>query len=173
MKNNHKFTLFLLGALGLSLVLCSCTSQPEPSQSMILKAFLKQDVPSIHVHQLHLNPKHYLILDAREEVEFTISHLPHAFHFGFEKPNFDLLNGIRKDQPIAVYCSVGVRSEKITRKLREMGFTGAVNVEGSLFEWINQNYTLVDTTGQTTYNVHAYNAFWGRWIKNEQYQKIY
>jgi rhodanese-related sulfurtransferase len=174
-KDLKKFNVkyWLLGLYTLWTGLSACSNQTERSNSKILNALLKKDVPSINVHQLYLNPHYYLVLDAREEVEFNVSHLPGALLLGFENPNFAQLEGVKKNQPIAIYCSVGVRSEKITRKLREMGFQGVVNVEGSLFEWINQGYSIVDSTGQKTLNVHAYNPFWGRWIKNNQYLKIY
>lgn len=47
-----------------------------------------------------------LILDARSEVEYALSHLKQAKRIDPYHPNLDALCEL-KDKPIVVYCSVG------------------------------------------------------------------
>ncbi len=66
-----------------------------------------------------------------------------------------------KNATYVVYCSVGVRSEKIGKKLMDLGYTDVKNLSGGMFKWINEGYDVVDSAGRTTQKVHAYNRFWG------------
>jgi len=110
-----------------------------------------------------------VILDAREKEEYEISHLKGAFHIGFK--NFNLLaldklteNSLNElDQQIIVYCSIGVRSEIIGKKLMSHGYTNVYNLYGGLFEWVNKGGDIYKK-GQTTQKVHAYSKKWGRYL---------
>ena len=39
---------------------------------------------------------------------------------------------------IIVYCSIGVRSEDIGEKLKELGYTKILNLYGGIFDWKNK-----------------------------------
>lgn len=62
-----------------------------------------------------------VILDAREPQEFNVSHIVSAKNIGFN--NFSSeekqLQRLKKNAPIIVYCSVGIRSEQIGEKLKK------------------------------------------------------
>jgi len=63
-----------------------------------------------------------------------------------------------------VYCSVGYRSERIGEKLLDKGFTNVYNLYGGIFDWINNDYPLVDIADQPIQKVHGYNEDWSKWV---------
>lgn len=101
-----------------------------------------------------------LLLDARTEAEFEVSHLAGARHFPEETPPAELLETAGADQPVVVYCSVGYRSSAVARRLREAGFTEVYNLEGSIFKWANEGRP-VYRQEQTVQEVHPYDSLWG------------
>ena len=109
--------------------------------------------------------KQVTILDTREAKEFQTSHLPKAFHLGYD--NFSLENSVKlfkKDEVIICYCSVGYRSQKIAEKLLNAGYKKVYNLYGGIFNWVNLGYEIVDAKGEKTNRVHAYNKDWGKWL---------
>ncbi|NBP69657.1 MAG: rhodanese-like domain-containing protein, partial [Cytophagia bacterium] len=99
--------------------------------------------------------------------------LENALLVGYEDFNIENVKDLDKKTPIVVYCSVGYRSEKVTEKLKQAGFTNVSNLYGGIFEWINQGYKVVDSNEKETNNVHAYNKTWGIWLSkgNKVYDK--
>jgi len=95
-----------------------------------------------------------ILLDARRDEEFAVSHLPQAHHTRTVESVMAL--GLPPDAPMVVYCSVGYRSARLVEKLRAAGFTQAVNLEGSMFQWANEGRAI-----QPTQAVHPYNWLWG------------
>ena len=67
-----------------------------------------------------------------------------------------------------VYCSVGVRSAGVARRLRAAGFAEVENLEGSVFRWANEGRPLVAAGGAATDVVHPYDAAWGRLLRPER-----
>ena len=51
------------------------------------------------------------------------SHLPNTRFVGYNNFTLSSLTGIAKDKPLVIYCSIGKRSENITRKLKKAGYT--------------------------------------------------
>ena len=86
----------------------------------LLQKYNDQTVPYISVQELKKDAHSYLILDTRKKKEFEISHIPNAI-WGSEK--VDLKNPAfakaKKNQPIVVYCSVGIRSEDYGEHLKK------------------------------------------------------
>ncbi len=114
-----------------------------------------------------------LVLDARERSEYDVSHLPNAVFIGYNSFEKKALDTIQKDRTIVVYCSIGYRSEKIGEKLKKMGYTKVFNLYGSIFEWLNQGYLVVDKNGQPTNKVHTYNKAWSRWVEDGKAEKVW
>lgn len=137
----------------------------------LLKSMLKQDVPLITVSELAKMPQKPLLLDARERHEYAVSHIPGAQWIGYETFNLTSLKNIPKNTPLVVYCSIGVRSEKIGRELKAAGFTQVQNLYGSIFEWVNQGHPVESAPGKPTQRVHAYNRMWGVWLQKGK--KVY
>lgn len=140
------------------------------SYNLLLKKLLKHDVPEISVDSLNKIKDNVFLLDAREIAEFNVSHLGNAKFVGYKNFNIDSLQNTDKNQSIVVYCSVGYRSEKITEKLINAGFTNVQNLYGGIFEWKNKKLDVYDNNGITN-NIHPYNNTWGLWLKNGK--KVY
>jgi rhodanese-related sulfurtransferase len=114
-----------------------------------------------------------VVLDARERSEYDVSHLPNAVFIGYNSFEKKALDTIQKDRTIVVYCSIGYRSEKMGEKLTKLGYTKVFNLYGSIFEWLNQGYPVVDKNGQPTKKVHTYNKAWSRWVEEGKAEKIW
>lgn len=135
---------------------------------------LKKDVPLITVPQLAnelKKPNQLVLLDAREKKEFEVSHLKSARWVGFETFTLDAIKQLPKDTPIVIYCSIGVRSEKVGEKLKSAGYQNVRNLYGSIFEWVNQGNTVYDLAEKPTPKVHAYDKKWGIWLTKGE--KVY
>ena len=138
---------------------------------LLLRNMIKKTIPTISVAELKPKVNKVMLLDARETKEYEVSHLKNARNVGFE--NFDLkqVSDLPKDAEIVVYCSIGVRSEKIGEKLKAAGFTNVKNLYGSIFEWVNQGNTVYDSNGKPTLKVHTYSKSWGMWLNKGE--KVY
>jgi rhodanese-related sulfurtransferase len=137
---------------------------------MMVDALISESVPVVSCSELKQMPQ-AIRLDARERKEFDVSHLPNARWIGHSDFDLKRIADLPKTTPIVVYCSVGVRSEKVGEKLKAAGYTNVQNLYGSIFEWVNQGNPVVDSTGKPTQRVHAYSRTWGIWLKRGE--KIY
>jgi rhodanese-related sulfurtransferase len=131
----------------------------------MIQSTITNSTPQISVKQLAVNLNKYVILDAREPKEYTVSHLSNAVNIGYDKIDFSAIKNVAKEQAIVVYCSIGYRSEKVSEKLIAMGFKQVYNLYGGIFEWKNQGKKVVNSSGETN-EVHAYSKVWGVWLKN-------
>ncbi len=135
---------------------------------LFLKSLYKNTVPIVKPMGL---AKESIFLDSRSKEEFEVSHIPDAKWVGFKEFNKELVEGFDKNSEIVVYCSVGVRSEKIGEKLKKMGFTNVKNLYGGIFEYVNLGGELVDREEKRTLNVHTYSRVWSIWLQKGN--KIY
>ncbi|HMQ08209.1 MAG TPA: rhodanese-like domain-containing protein [Saprospiraceae bacterium] len=138
--------------------------------------YLSGNVQYIYVEELKLLTKsseELIILDAREEKEYAISHIENALLIGYNPWDKNLMNSLEKNKTIVIYCSIGYRSEKIGEKLLKAGFTDVRNLYGSIFAWVNAGNPVYDQHGQITPFIHGYNKSWSKWISNPKYQKIW
>lgn len=129
---------------------------------------IAQTVPIITVDSLKNNLDSFIILDAREEQEYNVSHLNKAVFVGYEK--FNLVKTIKQistGKPIVVYCSIGYRSEKIAEKLQKKGFK-VYNLYGGIFHWKDEGNPVFNTSSKRTEQVHAYDKDWGKWLLNAE-----
>jgi rhodanese-related sulfurtransferase len=117
-------------------------------------------IPTIRASEI---PDHAVLLDAREQQEFVVSHIHSARWVGYEHFSVSTCADIPKDTKIVVYCSVGYRSAKVAEQLKEAGYTNVYNLWGGIFNWTNNGYPLEDAKGPTT-RIHPYNPSWGRWL---------
>ncbi len=141
------------------------------SFDVLLKTMLKNTVTKISVKELMPKIDQVVLLDAREPQEYEVSHLKNAKFVGFNQFNISILQYLPKNSEIVVYCSIGVRSEKIGEKLKAAGFTNVKNLYGSIFEWVNQGNQVFDTQNRPTKKVHAFNKKWGVWLNKGE--KVY
>jgi rhodanese-related sulfurtransferase len=130
---------------------------------LFLSTLLSHRVPEVSVERL--DKMHFHILDARSYREFEVSHIPGATWVGYEEFSLDRLAGIDNQAPVAVYCSVGYRSERVAEQLQRQGYANVVNVYGGIFEWVNTKRPVVTDDGAETDEIHGYSKFWGFWLK--------
>jgi rhodanese-related sulfurtransferase len=131
----------------------------------VLQRYNKNTVPYITVNELK-NRKGIVLLDAREQKEYDVSHLEKAIYVGHTKFNSKSFEKQfpNKQSKIVVYCSLGVRSEQIGEKLINLGYTNVENLYGGIFEWKNQDNLVVDNNNETTESVHAFSKEWGKYL---------
>lgn len=132
----------------------------------VIEKYNSNAVPYISVNELKKNYTSFVILDAREQEEFDISHLKNAISIGFENFNFINLSNILTDNHIkvVVYCSIGVRSEIIGKQLIQHGFTNIYNLYGGIFEWKNSGQIVYDNNNKPTENIHTYSKQWRKYL---------
>ncbi|MBD2461297.1 rhodanese-like domain-containing protein [Oscillatoria sp. FACHB-1407] len=115
-----------------------------------------------------------LLLDARTPEEFEVSHLPNAHRVERSMLTDPDQLPLAEDTTgaIVVYCSVGYRSAQFAQALQTLGYQNVFNLEGSLFEWVNQGYPVyhITTDGMEheTQAVHPYNATWGLLLEGKE-----
>lgn len=152
---------------GLLVIMSSFLQAPAQVQSsaynLTLKTLLSHSVPEVSVLQVK-GMKNVQLLDAREWNEYQVSHIENAKYVGYDHFQLETLKSIDKKQKIVVYCSVGYRSEKISEKLKQAGFTDVSTLYGGIFEWVNQSNPVVDSKGKTTESIHAYSKTWSVWL---------
>ena len=155
--------------------LFSCNSSESQVKNstyrLLLKTMYKKTVPLLSVQDLAKNKDKYVLLDAREIAEYEVSHIENAVFVGYDDFKAKRVSEIDRKQPVLVYCSVGYRSERIGEKLQKMGFEEVYNLNGGIFEWLNQDKKVVDKQEQKTQKVHAFSKTWGIWV--EKGEKVY
>ncbi|MCL7764351.1 rhodanese-like domain-containing protein [Polaribacter sp. Z014] len=146
-------------------LLITSTLSAQKKLDKLLNKFNKNNVPYISVDTLAT--RNAILLDAREEKEYKVSHLKNAILVGFNHFNIHkTLEKLPEDKSakIVVYCSLGIRSEIIAHQLIEKGYTNVFNLYGGIFEWKNNNYQVLDTLGNTTEKIHTFNKKWSKWL---------
>jgi rhodanese-related sulfurtransferase len=111
------------------------------------------------------NKEPVVLIDVREEKEFAVSRLQGAVHIT------RVTEVVRRYRSypgtVVVYCSVGYRSGAMVEQLTEAGMKRVFNLKGSIFEWANRGYPVVNQRGMTPY-VHPYDRHWGQ-LLNKKY----
>ncbi|MCC5614030.1 rhodanese-like domain-containing protein [Nostoc sp. CHAB 5836] len=105
-----------------------------------------------------------LLLDARSQAEYGVSHIETAVRIDRLTPDLATLSTISKDRPIVVYCAVGYRSAKLAQQLNEAGMKCIYNLSGGIFQWANEGRPIFQDKHPTQL-VHPYNAIWGKLLK--------
>lgn len=142
------------------------TSLAQDSLSQLLKRYNTKNIPYISVQELAMPKTNYKILDARELNEYQVSHLNNAIFVGYKDFKIEtVLNEIpNKKDTIVVYCSLGIRSEAISKKLKDEGYISVYNLYGGIFEWKNNDFPVYNRNNIETDSVHAFSKMWGKWL---------
>ena len=112
-----------------------------------------------------LQTKEVVLLDTRTPEEYAVSHLPTARFVNYDTFRPAELSDISPDTEVVVYCAEGYRSERVGEALQQAGYQRVHNLYGGIFEWKNQQHTVVNPRGQPTDSVHTYNRRWSKWLK--------
>ena len=129
------------------LFLMATSSIAQKNVEELLEAYNTRSVPYMSVEELR-------------------SHIKSAINVGYNDYTSEekQLQNLNKNIPVVVYCSVGIRSEKIGEKLKKAGFTKVKNLYGGIFEWKNKGYPVFDSAGKETENVHAFSKHWSQYL---------
>lgn len=143
------------------------TLQGQLELHQLIQNLNRETIPYISVSSVKQAKEKIILLDARELEEFEVSHLSNAIHVGYN--NFNLQKTIQelpqnKNTKIVVYCSLGMRSEKVAEQLEKVGYLNIFNLYGGIFEWKNHGNIVVDKNNKITEKVHAFNRKWGKWL---------
>lgn len=128
-------------------------------------------IPAADVARLAAE-KSAMIFDVRTPEEYAVSHLDGAILVdpAIDAASFLSQHGAAaKNKDIVFYCSVGVRSSKLTERvadgLKVAGARSVGEMKGGIFAWAGDTRPLVDAKGATD-KVHGYDASWGRLVKD-------
>ncbi len=113
----------------------------------------------------HLAATDAVVFDVREADEFALGHLPGAIRVDpeisaeeFYRAYGDQLAG----KPVVFYCSVGVRSSQLAKRLASdpspHGPAAVYNLRGGAFRWVAEGRTLV--AGSAPGQLHPYDSDW-------------
>ncbi len=85
---------------------------------------------------IRLAAEGYRVLDVREPAEWNEGHIPTATLL----PLADVAEQVEtviseKDARIVVHCAAGVRSARAVARMQALGYTNAVSMRGSIFDW--------------------------------------
>jgi rhodanese-related sulfurtransferase len=107
-----------------------------------------------------------VVLDARTEDEYAVSHLEGAVRVDPYKPSLRPLRGFSKDTAIVLYSSVGYRGARVANFLARQGYSRVYNLEGGQFRWANEGRP-VFRQDRPTADVHPYNPTWGLLLESQ------
>ncbi|MGH7526634.1 MAG: rhodanese-like domain-containing protein [Gemmatimonadales bacterium] len=107
-----------------------------------------------------------VVLDARTQVEYAVSHLGDAVRIDPYRPLLRPLRGFSKDTAIVVYGSAGYRGGRVADWLRRQGYSNVFNLSGGIFQWANVDRPLSRNNGPTT-EVHPYDPKWGLLLESK------
>ena len=130
-----------------------------------LHSLLSFTAPIISVEELKKGYDEYIVLDTRAKKEYEVSHLPGAIFVDYSSFDYEKIASLVSGKNVVVYCSVGYRSEKVVAKMKAQVATEVYNLFGSIFEWKNKGFEVVDSNQQPTDKVHTYNKSWGKWLE--------
>ena len=152
--------------LFLFISLFAAQSIAQDTLDELLKKHNKNSVPYITVQELAMPKTDAIILDAREPKEYKVSHIKNATLVGYDFFDIKTVTNqyTNKDKKIVVYCSLGIRSEIIAKKLKDEGYTNVLNLYGGIFEWKNNDFTVVDSEDNETEQIHTFNEAWSKWL---------
>ncbi|SHG64087.1 rhodanese-like domain-containing protein [Winogradskyella jejuensis] len=149
------------------LVLISTLGFSQESLPELLKQYNDKGVPYISIQELAMPKTEAILLDAREPKEYEVSHIKEAISVGYDFFDLKTVTDKIKDknQPIVVYCSLGIRSETIGEKLKAAGYTNVKNLYGGIFEWKNNDFEVYNSKNIPTDSIHTFSEEWSKWLK--------
>jgi rhodanese-related sulfurtransferase len=131
----------------------------------VLEKLNAKSVPYMKVNELQAK-NNFILLDARETKEFNVSHIKGSIHVGYDYFDSKKVTALLKDKnaTIIVYCSIGVRSEKIGERLLKLGYKNVFNLYGGIFEWKHQGGKVVNNQNVETDEIHTFNKEWSVYL---------
>jgi rhodanese-related sulfurtransferase len=85
----------------------------------------------------------FLLVDVREESEFSKDHLPGAIHLGKGIIERDIESRVPEvNTEIVLYCGGGFRSALAADNLQKMGYTNVISIDGGIRDWREKGYPM-------------------------------
>jgi rhodanese-related sulfurtransferase len=85
----------------------------------------------------------FLLIDVREESEFSKDHLPGAIHLGKGIIERDIEARVPAlNTELVLYCGGGFRSALAADNLQKMGYTNVISMDGGIRDWREKGYPL-------------------------------
>jgi rhodanese-related sulfurtransferase len=107
----------------------------------------QQRVPSFTIEEFLARlqtGERYILIDVREESEWTRGHLPGAHHLGRGTIEREIEQAIPdKNAPIVLYCDGDHRSTLAADSLQSLGYTVVVALEGGWSTWMERGLPVV------------------------------
>lgn len=96
-------------------------------------------------NQLTENPE-TVVVDMRNYYEYEVGHFENALEvssdtFRQQLPMAVEMLADKKDAPVVMYCTGGIRCEKASAYLKHNGFTNVFHLEGGIIEYVRQTKT--------------------------------
>ncbi len=111
-----------------------------------------------------------VLLDARTEAEYDVSHLQGARRMDPYRPSLVGLTRFPKDTPVVVYSSAGYRGALVANWLVQAGYPNVRNLGSSLFQWTNEGRPIFQGDRRAEV-VHPYDGRWGwGWLLEGKYR---
>jgi rhodanese-related sulfurtransferase len=83
------------------------------------------------------------LIDVRSPLEFSEGHIARAINIDCYSERFqDLINGLDKTKPYALYCRSGSRSGAVLNFMANIGFTDVVDLDGGIIHWCQSGFKL-------------------------------
>jgi len=90
-----------------------------------------------------INHESAVVLDVRENAEFSSGHILNAIHIPFSSIQTQLKKLEKfREKPIIVSCRSGSRSNSVCKQLRKEGFEHLYNLQGGVLAWESSNLPL-------------------------------
>lgn len=159
----HLYTVPVL--LGLFVVAQVCCAKNTPLDWHQVATLIDSEFPGLpmltttELQSALSADRPVLLLDVRAPEEFAISHLQGAQRADSIETAVAILAMADPGSLVVAYCSVGYRSAALIQELRDRGID-AVNLEGSIFQWANENRPVYRGTDPVT-EVHPFDDSWG------------
>jgi|SRR5262249_3466622 len=84
-----------------------------------------------------------LLIDVREENEFSKDHLPGAIHLGKGVIERDIESRVPDlNTPMILYCGGGFRSALAADNLQKMGYTNVLSMDGGVRGWRERSFPM-------------------------------
>ena len=119
------------------------------------------------LQQLQRQGKNIVLVDVRSPKERKVSIIPGAIALEEFEENLEQYSS--DTAMIVAYCTIGYRSGKYAKKLRQQGIN-ILNLEGSLLAWSHSQGELVNDAGSTR-QIHVYGRQWE--LTADNYQPVW
>ncbi len=100
-------------------------------------AVLSGEISVRDLKEMHDAGRAFVLLDVREDDELALAYIRWAKHIPMQAVP-ERLTELPRDGNVVVMCHGGVRSDRVARYLRDLGFTSVANLAGGIDAWARE-----------------------------------